>query len=338
MTDPQTPETGTGGQAARGIQMFDFGDAEPVLDRRELATYFDAAFNGRYYEPPISFCGLARALKANPHHESAVGLKIQMLASLYRPTPLLSRSDMQRVVQDYVIFGNAWLEQINNMLGAPLRLRPTLARWTRVRPDGRALMLIDDVEHDFPGPVLQIAQPDPSQEIYGRPSYEACIQSALLNESATLFRRKYYLNGSHAGFILYLTDPAQNQDDIDALRAAMKAAKGPGNFRNLFLYSPNGKADGLKLIPVAEVAAKDEFLHMKTVTRDDVLAAHRVPPQLLGIVPAVSGGFGDVEKAMGAFYRLELRPIATLIAAAINDWLGTEEVVFDEFCPPTAGP
>jgi len=85
------------------------------------------------------------------------------------------------------------------------------------------------------------------------------IQSALLNESAMLFRRKYYTNGSHAGFILYLSDPQVNDADVTSLREALKDARGPGNFKNLFLHSPGGKKDGVQLIPVSEVAAKDEF-------------------------------------------------------------------------------
>lgn len=58
------------------------------------------------------------------------------------------------------------------------------------------------------------------------------------------------------------------------------------------MHSPNGKKDGLQIIPVSEVAAKDEFANIKGVTRDDMLAALRVPPQLLGMVPQNSGGFG----------------------------------------------
>lgn len=101
--------------------------------------------------------------------------------------------------------------------------------------------------------VFQIRECDINQEIYGTPEYLADIQSALLNESATLFRRKYYNNGSHAGFILYLTDPQQSEDDVNNLRQALKDSKGPGNFRNLFLYSPSGKPDGIKLIPVPKL-------------------------------------------------------------------------------------
>jgi len=316
------------------VEAFTFGDPEPVLDRREVLGYFEAAWNGRYYEPPISFDGLVRALKSNPHHESAVGLKVQMLASLYRPTSMLDRAAMTRLLQDRIVLGNAWLQRVDSMLGAPLRLRPTLGRFTRVRKGGGALMLIDGAEHDLDGDVLHIQQPDLSQEIYGRPSYEACLQSALLNEAATLFRRKYYKNGSHAGFILHMTDPAQDQSDIDALRKALKDSKGPGNFRNLFMYSPNGKPDGMKVIPIAEVTARDEFMHVKTLSRDDVLAAHRVPPHLLGIVPQNAGGFGDVSKAAPVFWYLELRPLAIEIASAVNDWMGEEVVVFDDFGIP----
>jgi capsid portal protein len=42
-----------------------------------------------------------------------------------------------------------------------------------------------------------------------------------------------------------MTDAAQQSADIDALRDALKNSKGPGNFRNLFMYAPNGKKDGL---------------------------------------------------------------------------------------------
>lgn len=115
-------------------------------------------------------------------------------------------------------------------------------------------------EHEFaPGTICHLREADINQEIYGMPEWLAAMQSALLNESATLFRRKYYNDGSHAGFIFYMTDAAQKEEDINSLRTALRSAKGPGNFRNLFVYAPNGKKDGIQLIPVSEVAAKDEF-------------------------------------------------------------------------------
>ncbi|MBF0393191.1 MAG: phage portal protein [Alphaproteobacteria bacterium] len=313
------------------IEAFTFGEPVPVLDQRDLSSYFHAAWNGRWYEPPISLDGLARMLGSNPHHQSAINVKAAILASCFQPSAWLDRARFKRLALDFLVFGNAYCELRRNRLGQPWRLEPTLARYTRVGRDGQTLMLVDGAEVWFEaGTVHHLLEPDVSQEIYGMPGYGGAIQSALLNEAATLFRRKYYVNGSHAGFILYLTDPMQNQEDVDGLREALRQAKGPGNFRNLFLYSPGGKADGVKVIPVAEVAAKDEFMSMKNVTRDDVLVAHRVPPQLMGILPANVGGFGAVDKAARVFARNELRPLmATFLD--LNLWMGVAAIAFDPY-------
>ncbi len=63
----------------------------------------------------------------------------------------------------------------------------------------------------------------------------------------------------------------------------MKSAKGPGNFRNLFIYSPDDKKDCIQIILLSEVAAKDEFLNIKNVIRGDVMAAHCIPPWIMWI-------------------------------------------------------
>jgi capsid portal protein len=91
--------------------------------------------------------------------------------------------------------------------------------------------------------------------------------------------------------------------------------------------APNGKKDGIQRVPVSEVAAKDEFWNIKNVTRDDQLAAHRVPPQLMGIIPSNTGGFGDVEKAAKVFARNEVTPLQDRLLA-INEWVGEEVVRF----------
>ncbi len=110
----------------------------------------------------------------------------------------------------------------------------------------------------------------------------------------------------------------------------MKSAKGPGNFRNLFMYSSNGKKDGIQIIPLSEVAAKDEFLNIKNVSRDDMMAAHRVPPQMMGIMPSNVGGFGDVEKAANVFVRNELIPLQKRMVE-INNWLGDKIIRFNSY-------
>ena len=125
-----------------------------------------------------------------------------------------------------------------------------------------------------------------------------------------------------------MTDAAQTEADIDALRKALKESKGPGNFRNLFDYSPTGKKDGIQLIPVSEVAAKDEFNSIKDQTRDDVLASLRIPPHLMGIVPQSAGGFGSIKEATDVWMENELAPIQSRMAQ-LNGWMGDEVIRFN---------
>lgn len=315
------------------VEAFSFGDPEAVLDRRELLDYLECTVVGKWYEPPISLDGLAKSYRAAVHHASPIQVKRNILTSCYVPHPLLSRTDFSRYALEYIVFGNSYLEDVRARTGKTMKLKPSLARYTRRGVDLDQYFFVTGYkqEHEFErGSIFHLMEPDINQEVYGMPEYIPALNSTWLNESATLFRRRYYKNGSHAGFILYMTDPAQNPDDIETLKTALKNSKGPGNFRNLFMYAPSGKKDGIQLIPVAEVAAKDEFANIKNVTRDDQLAAHRVPPQLMCIIPDNVGGFGDSEKAATVFSANEITPLQNRLME-LNDWLGEEVITFKPY-------
>lgn len=322
-------QEGAAPKAAARAQAFTFGDPVPVMDRRGVLDYGECAKVGRWYEPSVSMSGLTRAFHSSPHHASAIYTKCNILSSTFVPHRLLSGDQFEKLALDMIALGNAYLERRDARSRKAMNLRHSLALHTRRGiEDGRYYFVQGGDEHEFaPDSMFHLIEPDLTQELYGVPQYIGALQSALLNESATLFRRKYYLNGSHAGFILYVNDAAQDPADIDAMRQALRDAKGVGNFRNLFLYSPGGNKDGVQVIPISEVAAKDEFLGIKGATRDDVLAAHRVPPQLLGLPPNNTGGFGDVEKAARVFTRNELVPLQARFRR-VNEWIGEEVVRF----------
>ena len=323
-----------------GMQMFSFGDAESVLDRRELLGYVECRNAGKWYEPPLPLTSLARILRVSGHHSSAIMVKRNLLVKNFKPSKLLSRSDFGKWVLDFLVMGNGYLEQVTNIANRTLRLDHSLALHTRRGlKDGQYFFLPKGTwgrwgaVHEFQaGRMFQLMEPDVAQEIYGMPEYLSALQSGFLNEAATLFRRRYYLNGSHAGFVFYLSEATMDEEDVKGVRTALQQAKGPGNFRNLFINAPNGKKDGVQIIPIGEVAAKDSFLDIKSTTRDDILAAHRVPPQLLGVVPQNSGGFGDVGKAADVFFMNEIIPLQMRFLE-LNDWLGEEAVAFEKYEP-----
>ena len=318
---------------AQSIEAFTFGDPVPVLDRADILSYLECLSNGRWYDPPVSFTGLAKSFRAGTHHSSALYFKANVLASTFKPHRLLSRADIGRLALDYLTFGNGYLERRDNALGRPLKLVATLAKYTRRGIEPGQFFALDGNNDPYEfkrGSIFHMMTPDINQEVYGLPEYLGALHSAWLNESATLFRRRYYENGSHAGFILYMTDAAQQEGDVNALRTALKQSKGPGNFRNLFMYAPGGKKDGIQLIPVSEVTAKDEFFNIKNVSRDDMLAAHRIPAQLLGVVPQNAGGFSDPATAAKVFGRNEIQPLQDRFLQ-LNEWMEEEVVRFEPY-------
>lgn len=330
----QTEDQAPGADAATKAMAFSFGDAESVLDRRELSQYFEIWHNGRWFEPPLPMDRLCQTFNMAPHHRSAIALKVNLLTGLQSPTAHLSAMDFERFALDFLQMGNGYLENVPNIRGALAQAKHAPARHMRAPKDGGGFYFVGcgiGQEHQFrEGAIFQLQQPDVAQEVYGLPEWLSALQSGLLNENATLFRRRYYLNGAHAGFILYVTDSFADQTTADAIKEKMKSAKGVGNFKNMFVYMPGGKKDGLQLLPIADVAAKDEFSGVKNISRDDMLAAHRVPPQLVGIVPTNSGGFGKVGEALDTFFQIEIAPIMRRMLA-MNQFFGREVLVFDNY-------
>lgn len=321
-------------QSSSGMQAFTFGDPEPVMNAHDFASMLNVYWNGTYYEPPVSLDGLAKSFRSTPYLSTAIIYKRNQLVSAFKPNKMMSSKAFEQLAMDFLIFGMGYVEGIRNRSGRVVQVSTPLAKYMRRKKDPKEFLMIMEnwkYHHFDPDTVFQVRECDINQEIYGSPEYLASLQSAWLNESATLFRRKYYNNGSHAGFILYLTDTQKDERDVDALRQALKDSKGPGNFRNMFLYSPNGKKDGIQLIPVSEVAAKDDFSNIKSITRDDILAAMRTPPQLLGIVPNNTGGFGSISEAEQVHWNSEIIPLQKRIANPINEWLGQTVIDFKTY-------
>lgn len=110
---------------------FTFGDPIPVLDRRELLDYLEAALVGNYYEPPVSLDGLAKTFRAAIHHSSPIYCKLNILVSCFIPHPALSRADFEAWALDDLVFANAYLERQRSRLGTTLRLKPAKAKYVR---------------------------------------------------------------------------------------------------------------------------------------------------------------------------------------------------------------
>ncbi|MDD1792531.1 phage portal protein [Enterovibrio sp. ZSDZ42] len=295
---------------------------ETVDSNSWMTDYNDLYYNddGDFWEPPITPKGLAKLAHANAYHGSLLIARSNYVAGRFNGGGNLSFSECQRFSRDYFQFGHGALLKVRDRLGRVIGLAPLPAMYMRKRRNGNFCLLErDDKQRGYNAKdVIWLPQYDPEQQVYGIPDYIGGLQSSLLNKDATLFRRRYYKNGAHMGFIFYSTDPKLSDDDEKMLKEKIASSKGVGNFRSMFINIPNGDEKGIQLIPVGDIATKDEFERIKNITAQDILVSHRFPTGKGGIVPTNAQGFGDPEKVGREYARDEVIPVCRIMMDAIN--------------------
>ncbi|EAB3492529.1 phage portal protein, partial [Salmonella enterica] len=220
----------------------------------------------------------------------------------------------------YLLFGDVAILKIRNVFGEVIDLLPLPSLYLRCRKDGSFAVLQEGPALIYdPEDIVFFKMYDPRQQVYGLPDYIGGIHSVLLNSEATIFRRRYYNNGAHMGFILYTSDPNLTLEMENEIKEKIAQSKGLGNFRNMFINIPKGDPEGVKILPVGEVSAKDEFANIKGITAQDIFTAHRFPAGLAGIIPTNGAVMGNPETARTTYRKDEVIPLQRKLMNGVNN-------------------
>ncbi|MDN4696307.1 phage portal protein [Vibrio parahaemolyticus] len=296
--------------------------ASPIDSNDWMTNYHELQYNEAedYWEPPISLRGLADVANANAHHGSLLKARANYVAARFLGGAGMQMHQMNHCSWDYFGFGMGGFVKIRNHFKKVVRLMPLPMMHMRKRRNGSWCQLLRDNEQkDFrKEDVITIGQYDPQQQIYGIPDYLGSLQSSLLNEDATLFRRRYYKNGAHMGFIFYSTDPNISEEDEEMMKESIASSKGVGNFRSMYVNIPNGNEKGIQLIPVGDIATKDEFERIKNITAQDVFIGHRFPAGMGGILPEAGASLPDPLKVSQVYDKYEVIPVCRRVMDAVN--------------------
>lgn len=311
-----------------GMTVFSINDRHWDISAAPALDYVGLGFDSHYncHLPPINRHALAKLPLQNAQHGGILNSRSNMVSSGYLGGAALSKMEMRSACLNLIQFGDVALLKLRNGFGQVVKLHPLSSLYMRVKKDGGYSYLMKKSLYDTASEIYQYDEKDiifiklydPIQQVYGSPDYVGGIQSALLNSDATTFRRRYFSNGAHMGFILYTTDPDLSEDMEDEVRKKIEQSKGVGNFKSMFINIPDGSPDGVKLIPIGDTGTKDEFANIKNISAQDVLTAHRFPPGLGGIIPSNSGGLGDPLKYREAYQLDEVFPLQEIIEEAIN--------------------
>jgi len=295
-----------------------FGEPEPILTTG--TDYHNIWYDNEYdhWQLPIDRLALAQLPNLNAQHGGVLYARRNMVAGGYISGGL-SAGQVEQMVFDYLLFGDVAILKIRNVWGEVIDLLPLPSLYARRRKDGSLAVLQEGPALIYdPEDIVFFKMYDPRQQVYGLPDYIGGIHSALLNSEATIFRRRYYNNGAHMGFILYTSDPNLTLEMENEIKDKIAASKGLGNFRNMFINIPKGDPEGVKILPVGEVSAKDEFANIKGITAQDVFTAHRFPAGLAGIIPTNGAIMGDPEKTRATYRKDEVIPLQRKFIDGVN--------------------
>jgi PBSX family phage portal protein len=293
--------------------------------------------NGYWYVPPVSLAGLAKTMYANGTHASVLEFKQNQLLASWQDNPMIARREARAALKDFEVFDNAYFLAIRNWLGGINRYVRLPAINMRVGTEDNYYLLNSDgswTEYDA-ADIIHLNGGDIRQGLYGVPTYFSGIHSILLGEAATLFRRKYYQNGAHTGYILVTFDLDKNK--ANDLQSAISQSKGPGNHRSMYLNmastlqgKPGYTKDRVQVIPVGDFGNRDEYDKIKEITQQDILNMHRVPAGLASIMANNAAGHGDLTNVREVYYDCETIP-KQAIWQELNDQLLTRaKIQFNE--------
>lgn len=309
---------------SKQIRTFAFGEPSSALDQSvslgtpesvvgnlydSLGTFLDKS--GEYYVPPLDKLGLANLLDANSYHGAIPGFKTNLFMREYIKNEVVDFIDLERAHMDFQVFGECYFFKVKNIFGKVIKYKHLMAINMRVKTNDDFRRFLPESKYCdyYQDDIVHIKEYGIKQDVYGRPYYIGLLQALLLNEAATIFKRRYYINGAHAGYVFYIADPDMSDEDEENLKQQIANSKGAGNFRSLFINIPDGKEKSVQILPIGDFSSKDDMINIKNITKDEIIAAWRVPPILANIIPSNTGGLGDVEKYERTYVKNEIMPI-----------------------------
>ena len=254
--------------------------------RNDLLDNMYCADNGRYYETPVDWYGLARQFGYASWHQSALYFKRNVLSGCFIPRKLLSAGRSVPLRRTGLCSAAGTAEMRKNRLNGPLGFRHSLAKYTR---QGSDLDTYWFIRAGLPGSPVHPRLGMPRHQPGHKPGITACrsISPAcclptcrtLLTSSASST-----MTTDRAGCIVYVNSAMADQESLDKLKKTLTDTRRGGAFKTSCCMRRWWQRLGADHLPFSQITAKDEFVGVKTSTRADMLAAHRVPPQLMGVI------------------------------------------------------
>ena len=228
---------------------------------------------------------------------------------------------MIRFMIDYHALGNAWLEvprrrtgevaEIYHIPGKTMRRKSDFSGYKQVRTfKTQDFTVFGERDQNDINEVVHLYNYDPGDDYYGVPDWLPAIASMALDRTAVEYQTYLYDNQLMATFAITieggeLSRKARNQL-TKFLQNNFTKIKNAGKAMVIAIDDPNVKIkiDKLDIDMKSDMTAK-----AREINRDEIVAAHGVPPRMVGIMAAGQlGGGGEISGQLKTFKETVVLP------------------------------
>ncbi|MDO5562523.1 MAG: phage portal protein [Synergistaceae bacterium] len=298
--------------------------------------------------PPVSLQSILDLTHSNAFHTTCIEKKASMTVGLDYEAPTqverfleeISGSEpfmelLQRVVYDWESIGNGYFEvartfggkigEIGHVHGHTIYAVQNGKRlgewWQETNGAGREVFAPFGAR-DGRNELLQFRQYTPLSSFYGLPTWIAALEALRLDQQKKIFYSSFFSNFAMPSVAVVLEGAEFDERAEQTVKDAFADTKGAENAHKTMILSvpfENAKVHFEKLM----MDLKDmPFDKLSQATREEILAAHAVPPRIVGIVTAGSlGGGGETDGQLKIFNETTIKPRMAYVERRIKSLL-----------------
>lgn len=276
-----------------------------------------------YVEPFFAFEALLDLYYYNVYHQRSIKLKASLLSQVletnldkYLPPKEYVKQFLLSFATDLELYGNSFLEKA----GTPSNfyLYNILGFQGRINKD-REIFQLGENNKVVKLEGFHLKYYSPKSKYYGEPDYLSQLASIKISKQADLYNSSFFDNGAKPGMIVSFENSTPSEEQKAAAKQFFgNNFRGSNNAHKSMLFWTGKTKEG-------ESPAKINFERLdqiedmsweslKKVNRDEIIAAHGVPPRLVGVVN--SSGIGSNKELidqMHSFIQTTLNPKIDLL-------------------------
>ncbi len=307
-------------------------------------------FEGIIYTP-VSFYDILKLSFSNAYHQACIRVKVdatvrvgieadertlQFLESITPEDSFLGL--MEKVAYDLELFGNAFLEVKFDASGRLVALYHVPAQTMAILLEEERLLYIQEPSAGEPieflpldvknpprgdSAIMHLKFYSPLSYYWGMPTWLSALESLRMEQNIKLFHTSFFKNNAVPSMAVIAEEVGFAEEAAKKLKSEFSKIAGVENAHKvLIIDTPRGRVRFEKLL----TDQKDfSFENLYKATREEILAAHGVPPRLVGIVsPGHLGGGSEAEVQMKLFKEITIKSRQRYLESKLNPLLQRE--------------